>query len=533
MVRLAEIAAELRRWRTNASAGCEPGALNGYTNQIKARGEPCQRILPLEKPGPMSFFRSLLPFGLFLLWPVIAQAQVNEAQQPSTPIQHDPQLVPRPAAPGHAAEPSATPQEIELTVPSGTPIRIVLSRRVRISHPGAPVEGRVTDTVYAFDQPVIPAGSQALGHVVRIAPVSKLRRTMAMADADFSPAHEYTLAFDTIILSNGRHISVLTTASRGSENVVHLVTDPSRAANKKSAAAQAAHGAQQQLADPFHHAMMEIKTPGRMHRFKQYLLAQLPWRRQYVEPGTHFDASLQSPLDFGKTVRIAGQLRSVGDAPAPDTTIHARLAEEISSATAVRGSAIEAVITQPVFNTGHQLVLPANSRVFGEVTQARPAGKLHHNGELRVVFQRISTPDGKMQSMQGSLEGVEVDRGANMKLDSEGGAHTTDSKSRYVSTGLAVVVAAAAAHPESDSGAPDGPADPAVRTAAGASGFKLVGAALGLASHSKAFSSVLGIYGAATSVYSHFLSHGKDVVLPKDTPVEITFSQRGHGGGSH
>jgi len=112
-----------------------------------------------------------------------------------------------------------------------------------------------------------------------------------------------------------------------------------------------------------------------------------------------------------------------------------------------------------------------------------------------------------------------------MKLDTEGGAHTTDSGSRYFSTGLAIVVAAAAAHPESDNGASDGAADPAARTAAGGSGFKLVGAVISLASGSKAFSSALGVCGASRSVYSHFLSRGKDIVLPKDTQVEIIFGK--------
>ena len=45
--------------------------------------------------------------------------------------------------------------------------------------------------------------------------------------------------------------------------------------------------------------MTELKSPGKMHRAKQYLLAQLPYRRQYLEPGTRFDADLQKPLDFG------------------------------------------------------------------------------------------------------------------------------------------------------------------------------------------------------------------------------------------
>src|SRR5215470_1221738 len=106
--------------------------------------------------GPMNSFRVVLALVFLLIWPATAPAQNTEQQtQPSTPDQrHDPQLVPRPAAPARTAEPSATPQQIELTVPSGTPIRIVLSQRVRIGHTGAPVEGRVTDTVYAFDQPV-------------------------------------------------------------------------------------------------------------------------------------------------------------------------------------------------------------------------------------------------------------------------------------------------------------------------------------------------------------------------------------------
>jgi len=48
-------------------------------------------------------------------------------------------------------------------VPQGTPIRVALSQRVRIWQEGVPLTGRVTDTVYAFDQPVIAAGSEVRG----------------------------------------------------------------------------------------------------------------------------------------------------------------------------------------------------------------------------------------------------------------------------------------------------------------------------------------------------------------------------------
>src|SRR6476661_9621226 len=102
--------------------------------------------------GPMNFLRFPLLFGLFLLCSTIARSQTNPAQQPASPAQEPdrPQLFERrPPATDHSAGLNETPQQIELTVPRGTAIRIALSRRVRIGREGAPVEGRVTDTVYA------------------------------------------------------------------------------------------------------------------------------------------------------------------------------------------------------------------------------------------------------------------------------------------------------------------------------------------------------------------------------------------------
>jgi hypothetical protein len=465
-----------------------------------------------------------LTFRVFLLCSIALQAQTGGKENP--------ELLQRPSTTAIADRTAEKelPQHIELMVPAGTPIRVAITKRVRIARRGAPVRGKVTDTVYAFDRPVIPAGSEVRGHVFRVAPVSKLRRTMAFADADFTPAHQYTVTFDKIILKNGRQLPVRTTATHGMQNVIHVTSDPARPIKRKSAAAKAIDSAKQEVKDAYHRAMTEIQSPGKMHRAEQYVLAQLPYRRQYLEAGTRFNADLQQPLDFGRATRVPEQLGSIGMEPAPDTMLHARLTSEISSATARHGTPIEAMLTQPVFNAHHQLLLPVNSRIVGQVMHAKPASKLHHNGELRIVFEKIETPEGQAQAIHGSLEGVEVASAANMKLDSEGGAHTTDSKSRYLSTGLAILGAVAASHPESDSGASDGIADPATRSVAGGSGFRLLGAIVSLTTDSKTFSSAMGFYGAGMSVYSHFLSRGKDVVFPKDTPVEITF-ERGHTGG--
>jgi hypothetical protein len=439
------------------------------------------------------------------------------------------------------------PAKIALEIPSGTALRIALDQRVWVNHPGEVVHGKVVETVYAFDQAVIPAGSVATGRVTKVTGVSAMKRTLSYSNGDFSPFHKYEVTFDTLTLLDGRQLPIKTTVSPGTAEVVHLVSNPDKEKQKSAAgraadsAKQEAKGKVQEAKDEVHDSWQKLTAPGKMHRLKQYLLAQSPYRRQYLEPGTRFVADLDAPLDFGDINRTGEQLAALGSEPVPDSTLKARLVAEVSSATASRGTPVTAILTEPLYSPTHQLILPANSRLVGEVVQAKPAQKLHRNGELRVIFERIETPDDAVealsqvqgraqteraransQGMIGNLEGIEVDRNANIKLDEEGGARTTESKTRYLSTGLAVLLAAAASHTEVEHGTTEA-AGPGVRTAAGGSGFRLTGALLSLAAKSTPVSIALGAYGASTSIYSNFLSRGHDVVLPKDTPMEIGF----------
>jgi hypothetical protein len=437
--------------------------------------------------------------------------------------------------------------KISLNLPNGTPLRIALDQRTRVDHANEIVHGKVVETVYAFDQPVIPAGSIVSGRIISVSPVSGVKRTLAYANGDFSPFHKYEVTFETLTLPDGRQFAVNTTVSPGTAEVVHLVSNPDKAKQKNAAgrtadnAKQEAKGKIQEAREQVHETWQKMSAPGRMHRFKQFLLSQSPYRRQYLEPGTLFVADLNAPLEFGEATRTGGQLAAVGSAPVPDSTLKARLVAEVSSATATRDTPVNAILTEPLYSATHQLILPANSRLVGRVLQAKPAHKLHHNGELRVIFDRIEAPQeailalsqvqaaqadrarASAQAMIGNLEGVEVARSAHMKLDEEGGAHTTDSKTRYLSTGLAVLLAAAASHPDGEHGTTDAAGDPGVRTAAGGSGFRLTGALLSLAVKSTPVSMAFGAYGASASIYTNFLSRGHDVVLPRDTPLEIGF----------
>jgi hypothetical protein len=414
---------------------------------------------------------------------------------------------------------------VRLSVPAGTPLRINIDQRVRVAHVGEIVHGKVAESVYAFDEKVIPAGSIVTGRIVKIDPVPTKTRILSYTNGDFTPFHKYQVTFSSLVLPNGKQIAIHTTVSAGTADVVHLVANRAKAKEQKSgnAATRAVSEAKQEAKSEIHLAVKEIKSPEVMHRLKTALDEQLPYHREYIQPGTRFNAALNDPLNFGAVLRTQDQLSELGGEPAPDSILHATLLRGISSENAKRGDQVSAVLTEPVFSADHHLLLPANSRLVGQVLQATPAHKMHHNGDLRIAFNRIETPEGMTQAMLGSLQGVEVDRAANLKLDEEGGAHATTPKTRYLSTGFSILMAAAASHTDTEHGTTNAAGDPTTRAGAGVSGSRFAGSLIALAARSQPVSIVFGVYGASSSIYSNFLSRGKDVVFPKDTPLEIDF----------
>ena len=484
-----------------ASPACR--AQSSAEQELYARDVPRPFPLPCSKAATGDPFRSPCPISSLL-----AQSNVLEISSDSS-------------------EPLV---RIPLALSEGTALRVLIDQRTRLSRVGEPVEGHIVETVYAFDEPVIPAGSVVSGRVSRIERVSLARRISSYANGNFSPFRRYTVTFDRVTLPDGRELAIHTTVAPGSAEVVHLVskTKDAKEGEHKSLAGRAADSAKHEVKDRLHEANSaahqaadEIRTPGRMERLKQFLAAQVPYRRQFVTVGTRFSASLDQPLYFGAALRTQQQMAAIGSRPPADVLLHARLMLEVSSATATRGNPVIAELTEPIYSDDHRLVLPAQSRLIGQVVEAKHARHLHRNGELRVIFEHLEVPGGDLQRVQGSLEGIEVDRSAHLKLDEEGGAHATDSKTRYLSTGVALLMAAVAAHPDAERGTVDQAGDPAVRAGAGASGFGLAGTLIGLASKSNAVSIIFSAYGASASIYSNFLSRGRDVVLPKNVPMEI------------
>jgi hypothetical protein len=433
-----------------------------------------------------------------------------------------------PLSPASARKPAArlmpaVPQSVVLTVPRGTPLQVALDREVCVKRVGQVIHGRIVEPVYAFDQVAIPVGAEVSGRITRIEPISGGKRMLAALDADFMPARTTEITFNELSLTDGRRLPLSTMVTPGSGQVIQFVS-ASEKKEKRDEASERTRLAKKQAHQQWDNAMNQLKMAGRMHRVKRYLEAQLPVHRQFIPAGTVYFAELSQSLDFGSEVMTVEMAGAIGGPLPPGSVVHVWLMTPVSSASARKGDDVEAVLSQPLLDDQNHVLLPQGSRLKGTVRQVQPARRMKKNGQLRLEFRELIPPDGIQQKVEATLEGVQADKGANAKVDSEGGAEATTSKMRYLATGLSLALAAASGDLDGDDG-PGG--STGSRVAGGANGFKLVGMALGFAVRSPALGYTQGAYGAGKSVYSNFFARGHEVAFPKNTAMAVGVGNSG------
>jgi hypothetical protein len=426
----------------------------------------------------------------------------------------------------------ATPVAVPMDVAVGTPIKVALDSEVRIRSRGQAIHGKTIEPVYAFDKLLIPEGTVVNGKVSAIDGVPGRTRVMDVANGNFSPARRVHVQFDELVMGDGRHVTLRTVASPAPDGVLRFVSADAKTENKskvEDAASKKVGAMRQEIRRQWGELQKQIHEPGKTHKLKRIALAQLPVHPQYIDAGTSFNATLVQPLDFGTEVVKPEMLTNIGSPPPNGSVVHARLVTPLSSSTAKKGDPVEALITEPLVVSDH-LILPEGSAIKGSVMQAQRARRLGRNGQLRILFQQIALPNGLTQRVETNLEGVAVAKGEHLKLDAEGGAQVTTPRTRYLTTGIAVMLAASQASPDRDAGrgsASGGEVGSGAAT--GASGFRFVGMIVGMAANSRVVSAGLGSYGAAMSIYSHFLARGRDVVYPKDMAMVIGLGTRDAG----
>jgi len=406
---------------------------------------------------------------------------------------------------------------------------VALDSEVRVRNVGQSIHGKTVEPVYAFDKLLIPAGTLVNGKVSTIDAVLGKTRLLDATDGNFSPARQVHVEFDELVMADGRHVALQTVASPAPDGVLRFVSANEKAEkqNKVEDAASKKMGAtRQEIRRQWNDLQKQIHEPGKMHKLKRIALAQLPVHSQYIDAGTTFNADLMQPLDFGTEALKPETLTNIGAPPPNGSVVRARLVTPLNSSTAKYGDPVEALITAPLVMSDH-LILPEGSVIKGSVVQAQPARRLGRNGQLRILFHQVAPPNGLEQKVETNLEGVAVAKDEHLKLDAEGGAQVTTPRTRYLTTGIQVMLAATQAAPDRDAGQGNLSVGEAGSSAAnGASGFRFVGMIVGLVAHSRVVSAGFGSYGAAMSIYYHFLARGRDVVYPKDMAMVIGLGTR-------
>ena len=452
----------------------------------------------------------------------------------------------------HAAD--AAPN-VPLVVPAGAPLRLYVTKRIpkRI---GAPVEAKLLDPLYAFDRQVVPAGVRVVGHVSRLESLSRGERFSAILGGDLTPLHLADIEFTTLVMPDGRQIPLDTVETSGFDARVPLRPPKEQTQREPDPHASLLARGKQKLEDQIHAQIQRVESVPDILRSEkretvtQFLMSELPYHPQYIPSRTRFDAELRKPLVFGSEIVKPAAL-ALGSEPAADSVVKARIITPLNSSSSQIGEAVQAVLVQPLFTADHKLVLPEGTVIDGTVVVVRQARSFHRGGQLRFKFQKIELPaeaaalesagaaihgapaadrpPAKLQiRAEATLQSAESTGKVPLKVDSEGGVQSKESKKRFIAPALSAMIARSAADNDAGrmrNGTVVGPnSNVGGRTLGGASGFGLLGTA---ASQTSRFvGAAFGYYGMAWSVYTNVIARGTEVQFGKNAMIDIRFNSR-------
>ena len=95
---------------------------------------------------------------------------------------------------------------------------------------------------------------------------------------------------------------------------------------------------------------------------------------------------------------------------------------KISSKTSKKGDIVITTLLDPVYSEEDQVILPKGVRVDGRIQEVHAAAHRGKGGQLYVLFNTLTLPDGQKVAITGSLTEVfgSGNRGNNSSVDAEG-----------------------------------------------------------------------------------------------------------------
>jgi hypothetical protein len=418
-----------------------------------------------------------------------------------------------PTAAQQAAPPGTAVPADPIAVAAGVPLHIRVTRTAKLGL-GTPIEGVLTDSVYVGDRLVLPAGAPVHGSVTAYAPVKRLSRTQALLNGDVTPLHDPVVDFTSLHLTQpDADIPLDSRALIRSTQLVRFTAVP----KKPSLFQQGKAMVKERIA----FARETVFGPNKKDRALRLLYGQLPYHPQRIWAGTQFIADLNAPALV--SLPAAAPVAPTDNPSLNGITVTARLAENVDSLGARKGDAVTAIVTRPVFDPGHHLVLAQGAKLEGTVMQAKAARSFGRNGQLRFAFRGVKSTAQPERTVFGTLTGAAGDTSQNLTVDSEGNVKANPDKNRFVAPLLLAATSTLGHDDDHDHGGGDSNIG---GSTIASNGFGLIARVIALTVGNANVASGFGAYALAKSITFRFLVRGHEVSFPKDTLVEVQLTQR-------
>jgi hypothetical protein len=118
--------------------------------------------------------------------------------------------------------------------------------------------------------------------------------------------------------------------------------------------------------------------------------------------------------------------------------LHVRLSTTLTSKTSKTGDKFTGMVTQPVV-AGDKTLVPEGSMVEGHVTMVKPSGRIAGRASMRIVLDKINTPDDVNFNLAGSLQDLATSTCTKGIKDNEGTVEGCGKNKKGMAEGAAIV----------------------------------------------------------------------------------------------
>ena len=368
-------------------------------------------------------------------------------------------------------------------------VKVQLHAKLSALRPGDAVEGTLARSVYSRDKELFPAGSR-----VRLS-VDKLERRRRMPNDHwpwvikvFTPRHEKypTFRFARISLADGEDVPLrVSLVSIGHEVEV-------RAETRKEKTGGHPVGSGRTSPDLTAFSAAESEKPANHDGGRGSSLTGN--FEAVILDGKGLPRSSNEPY-FGSSGR--------GTTVAPGTKAEIVLLQSISASKSRLGDSFRARLVEPVYS-GSTVVLPEGSILEGRIVKRTPPRMLSRSGSILLSLTAVAGPGVAGEPISASVAAVELDRGSHTRVDPEGQLVGERPGKAWMAINLAV---AGGISKEVDDGA------------------QLLIEAIVSSATDVSTAGTARIAGACVSGIFLLTRHGRDVVLPRFTEMEIVFDR--------